>query len=185
LPSERRAVKFTELALEGAFILDIEPIADARGLNARTFCEREFAAHGLRFPMVQTNVIHNAVKGTLRGFHWQEAPHLESKLFRCTRGAVYDVVIDMRPSSPTFEQWAGVELAARSRRQLYVPEQFAQAFLTLEDDTEMTYQTSEFHTPGAERGVKWDDPFFGVTWPADAEVLSAKDDSWPPYGSVL
>lgn len=173
---------FTELPLAGAYVLDVEPIVDDRGLNARTFCEREFARHGLRFPMVQTNVIGNRVAGTLRGFHWQEPPHLESKLFRCTRGSVFDVIIDMRPDSPTFEQWSSVELSAATRRQLYVPEQFAQAFLTLEDDTEMTYQTSEFHTPGAERGIRWDDPRFAIVWPIAPTVMSAKDAGWQSYG---
>lgn len=174
-------MRFVELPLAGAYVLEVEPIEDARGFNARAFCEHEFAAHGLRFPMVQTNVISNRSAGTLRGFHWQTPPHLESKLFRCTRGSVYDVVIDMRPDSPTFEQWAGVELTAESRRQLYVPESFAQAFVTLEDDTEMTYQTSEFHTPRAERGIRWDDPHFGIDWPTEVRVLSDKDASWPDY----
>jgi dTDP-4-dehydrorhamnose 3,5-epimerase len=172
---------FHPLPLAGAFVLDVEPIRDDRGFNARTFCEREFAEHGLRFPMVQTNVISNGAAGTLRGFHWQEPPHLESKLFRCTRGSVFDVIIDMRPDSPTFEQWTSVELSAATRRQLYVPEQFAQGFLTLEDDTEMTYQTSEFHTPGAERGIRWDDPFFGIRWPIPPTVMSTKDAGWPDY----
>lgn len=173
---------FCPLSLPGAFVLELEPIADDRGFNARTFCEREFAAHGLRYPMVQTNLIGNARAGTLRGFHWQAPPHLESKLFRCTRGSVFDVVIDMRPDSPTFEQWESVELSAANRRQLYVPEQFAQGFLTLEDDTEMTYQTSEFHTPGAEHGIRWDDPRFAIPWPMVPTVLSSKDASWPDYG---
>lgn len=176
---------FTELALPGAFVLDVEPFRDDRGFNARTYCEREFAEQGLRTPMVQTNVISNLARGTLRGFHWQQEPHLESKLFRCTRGSVFDVIIDMRTGSPTFEQWAAVELTADSRRQLYVPEQFAQGFLSLEDDTEMTYQTSEFHTPGAERGIRWDEPFFTIPWPVLPQVMSAKDAGWPDYRSGL
>lgn len=172
---------FTELPLPGAYVLDVELIADDRGFNARAYCANEFTDRGLRTPMVQTNIIRNDARGTLRGFHWQDAPHLESKLFRCTKGAVYDVLVDMRPSSPTFEQWTAVELTADSHRQLYVPEQFAQAFLTLVDDTEMQYQTSEFHTPGAERGIRWDDPFFSIPWPVDVAVLSTKDASWPDY----
>lgn len=176
-------MRFKALPLAGAFVLELEPIEDARGFNARAFCEHEFAEHGLKYPMVQTNVILNRVAGTLRGFHWQTPPNPEAKLFRCTRGSVYDVVIDMRPDSPTFEQWAAVELSAASRRQLYVPESFAQAFLTLEADTEMTYQTSEFHTPRAERGIRWDDPHFAVDWPREVVVLSEKDASWPDYRS--
>ena len=172
---------FTELPLSGAYVIDVEPIRDDRGLNARTYCEREFSGHGLRTPMVQTNVIQNLARGTLRGFHWQDPPHLEAKLFRCTRGAVWDVIIDMRPESPTFEQWTAVELDARNRRQLYVPEQFAQGFVTIEDDTELTYQTSEFHTPGAERGIRWDDPGFAIPWAVQPGVMSAKDAAWPDH----
>lgn len=176
-------MRFTPLPLAGAYVLDLEPVEDARGFNARAYCEREFAEHDLQYPMVQTNVILNRRAGTLRGFHWQTPPNPEAKLFRCTRGSLHDVVIDLRPESPTFEQWTSVVLTAASRRELYVPPSFGQAFLTLEDDTEVQYQTSEFHTPRAERGIRWDDPYFAVEWPREVVVLSDKDAAWPDYRS--
>ena len=172
---------FTELKLPGAYAIDLEPVRDHRGFNARAFCEREFAAQGIDVRMVQTNVILNHAKGTLRGFHWQAPPKLESKLFRCTRGAIYDVIIDMRPGSETFEQWTAIELSSESYRMLYVPGQFAQGFVTLSDDTELTYQVSEFYSPGVEHGIRWNDPYFEIEWPVDVEVISDKDASWPDY----
>jgi dTDP-4-dehydrorhamnose 3,5-epimerase len=176
-------MRFSQTALPGAYLIDVEPHTDRRGLNARLYCEREFAELGLATRMVQTNLIVNHVTGTLRGFHWQAPPSLEAKLFRVVRGAIYDVIIDMRPDSPTFEQWTGIELSAGSRQQLYVPEQFAQGFVTLTDDTEVLYQTSAFHTPGVERGIRWDDPYFGIAWPVDVRCISDKDAAWPDYAA--
>jgi dTDP-4-dehydrorhamnose 3,5-epimerase len=172
---------FTETPLAGAFVIDIEPIADDRGFNARSWCVREFEAHGLPTGLVQHNIIRNRRRGTLRGLHYQASPFAQSKLFRCTRGAIYDVIVDLRPDSPTYLGWFGVELSADSYRMIFVPEQFGQGFLTLTDDAELVYQVSEFHTPAAERGARYDDPAFGIKWPAPIVVLSEKDRRWPPF----
>lgn len=174
-------MRFTPLSIAGAYVIDPEPIEDHRGFNARVYCEHEFAQHGLATRMVQTNLIVNGPAGTLRGFHWQAPPKLESKLFRCTRGAMFDVIIDMRPDSRTFERHETVELTADNRRMLYVPEQMAQGFMTLEDDTEVTYQVSGFHSPGVEQGIRWDDPYFAIPWPAEVTTISGKDAGWPDY----
>jgi dTDP-4-dehydrorhamnose 3,5-epimerase len=174
-------MRFTPTELAGAFIIDLERHEDTRGYFARTFCRREFAAHGLNPELVQANCSWNARKGTLRGMHYQVPPAEETKLVRCTRGAVYDVIVDLRPESPTFLRHVGVELTAENGRQLYVPEAFAHGFLTLVADTELAYLVGEFHTPGAERGVRHDDPGLGIEWPAAIEVISAKDAAWPDY----
>jgi dTDP-4-dehydrorhamnose 3,5-epimerase len=172
---------FTETTLKGAYIIGIEKLEDHRGFNARAVCEREFTAHGLNSQFVQANILFNWKKGTLRGFHYQIPPFAESKLFRCIRGAVFDVIIDLRPDSPTYENWFGVELTADNYKMLYLPGNFAQGFITLADDTELFYQVSEFYSPGHERGIRYDDPAFGVTWPISAEVISTKDKNWPDY----
>jgi dTDP-4-dehydrorhamnose 3,5-epimerase len=172
---------FTETRLSGAFLLDLEPREDPRGFFARTFCRNEFEAHGLKPDMVQCNLSWNHHAGTLRGMHYQLAPAAETKLIRCTRGAIYDVIVDLRPESPTYLQHIGVELTADNRRQLYVPELFAHGYLTLQPGSEVAYQVGEFYTPGFERGIRWDDPALAIDWPAPVEVISDKDASWPAY----
>ncbi len=172
---------FEETKLPGACIIDIEKREDARGFFARGWCQREFAAQGPASNIVQANISYNKWKGTLRGMHWQMAPAAETKLVRCTRGAIYDVIVDLRPGSPTYKQWIGVELTARNYRMLYVPEHFAHGFQTVEDDTEVTYQVSQFYTPEVERGARYNDPAFGIIWPLPVMVISDKDGNWPDY----
>lgn len=172
-------MRFIETEIKGAFIIEPELIEDERGFFARTFCQEEFKAHGLNFRVVQCNISFNKKRGTLRGMHYQIAPYQEAKLVRCTRGAIYDVIIDLRPESPTFKQWIAVELTAENRRMLYVPEGFAHGFQTLEDNTEVFYQMSEFYHPECARGVRWDDPAFGIEWPIITPILSERDRSYP------
>ena len=174
---------FTETRLPGAFLLDLEPREDSRGFFARTFCRTEFEAHGLRPDMVQCNVSYNHHAGTMRGMHYQLPPAAETKLVRCTRGAIHDVIVDLRPESPTYLQHVGVDLTADNRRQLYVPELFAHGYLALEPGTEVAYQVGEFYTPGYERGIRWDDPALAITWPAPVGVVSDKDASWPAWAA--
>jgi dTDP-4-dehydrorhamnose 3,5-epimerase len=175
-------VIFTETELPGAFVIDIDRHEDERGFFARAWCEREFEEHGLATRVVQCNLAYNHVKSTLRGMHYQAAPHAEVKLVRCTRGAVYDVIVDLRAGSSTFKRWIGVELTAENGRMLYVPEGFAHGYQTLVDGTETFYQVSAFHEPEAERGIRWDDPAFQIAWPqAEHRVISAKDRAWPDY----
>ena len=175
---------FTETELAGAFVIDIEPREDERGFFARAWCEREFEAHGLSTRVVQCNVAYNHRRWTLRGMHFQTAPHAEVKIVRCTRGAIYDVIIDLRADSPTFKQWLAFELTAENRRMLYVPEGFAHGYQTLMDETETYYQVSEFYEPASERGVRWDDPAFRIVWPiGEPGVISDKDRTWPDYES--
>lgn len=174
-------MKFHPLAISGAYLIELEAIRDARGFNARAWCAREFAKHGLTDRFVQTNVIVNNVKGTLRGLHWQAAPMGESKLFRVTRGAIYDVVLDLRPGSRTFKDWASVELRADCYTLLYVPAGCAQGFQTLEDETELIYQVSAFYSPQHGRGIRYDDPAFAIHWPIEVTVISGKDLAWPDF----
>lgn len=174
---------FTQGPLQGPTIIDLEKHQDDRGFFARAYCQREFAEQGLAQDMVQTNVSFSAKRGTLRGMHYQKPPHQEAKLVRCTRGALYDVVVDVRPDSDTYGQWMGVELSADTHRMFYVPEGFAHGFLTLADETEVTYQVSEFYTPEAEEGLRYDDPALGIEWPISVQVISEKDRSWPPFAS--
>lgn len=174
-------MRFTPAPLDGAWIIDLERREDPRGWFARTFCRREFEAHGLEPVIAQANISWNARKGTLRGMHYQVPPAAETKLVRCTRGALWDVIVDLRPDSPTFLRHFGVELTAENGRQLYVPELFAHGFLTLADDTEVAYQVGEFYTPGAERGIRHDDPALGIEWPAPVAVISEKDAAWPAF----
>ena len=174
---------FTETKLKGAFVVEVERLGDERGFFARAWCCREFEARGLNPRLVQTNISYNAKKGTLRGLHYQVAPHEEAKVVRCTMGAIHDVIVDVRPDSPTFRQWVAVELTAENRRMLYVPEGFAHGFQTLRDDTEVFYQMSEFFAPQAARGARWDDPAFGIEWPAAGRrIISAKDEGYPAFG---
>ena len=174
-------MRFTETPLAGAFLLEIEPREDDRGFFARTFCRREFEAHGLNPAVAQANTSFNRARGTLRGMHYQLPPAAESKLVRCTSGAVHDVIVDLRPESPTYLRHYGVELTAENRRQLYVPELFAHGYLTLTDGAEVVYQVGEFYTPGAERGIRWDDLALGIAWPIPVSVVSDKDAAWPPF----
>jgi dTDP-4-dehydrorhamnose 3,5-epimerase len=172
-------MKFTETSLSGAYLIDIEPHCDERGFFARAWCEREFQDHGLNACVVQCNVSFNAKEGTLRGMHYQEAPFAEVKLVRCTRGAIYDVIVDMRPDSPTYRQYLGVALNPDNRTMLYVPEGFAHGFLTLADETEVFYQMSEFYSAPHSRGFRWDDPKVGIRWPEDVAVISERDRTYP------
>jgi dTDP-4-dehydrorhamnose 3,5-epimerase len=172
---------FTEMCLKGAFCIDIEPVEDERGFFARSWCQREFEAHGLRTQWVQCNISFNRQQGTRRGMHYQGAPYAEAKLLRCTRGAIYDVIIDLRPESATFKRWAAIELTAANHRILYIPEGFGHGFQTLEDDTEVFYQMSQFYAPEYARGVRWDDPAFKISWPAGKYIISEKDRSFPDF----
>lgn len=171
---------FTQTDLEGAYIVDIEARQDERGYFARVWCSREFEAQGLNTDLVQCNVAYNYKKGILRGMHYQGQPHAEVKLVRCTRGAVYDVIVDLRVDSPSYLKWTGVELTEENHRMLYVPEGFAHGYITLQDNSELFYQVSQFYTPGAEGGVRWDDPAIGIEWPDIGELtISVKDKEWP------
>jgi dTDP-4-dehydrorhamnose 3,5-epimerase len=166
---------FTATDVEGAYVIDPEPFVDDRGLFARVFDEDTFRELGLSTRFPQCSVSYNPVKGTMRGMHFQRGEHAEAKLIRCTRGAIYDVAIDLRPGSPTLHRWAAAELTAENHRQFYVPEGCAHGFLTLEPDSEVYYQISAAYSPEASAGVRWDDPAFGVTWPFAPVVMSPKD----------
>ncbi len=172
---------FTETKLKGAYILDIKKREDARGFFARSWCQKEFEDHDLTSQLRQANISLSLKKGTLRGMHYQVVPYREAKLVRCTRGALYDVIVDLRPDSPTYKEWIGVELTADNYRMLFVPEGFAHGFLTMEDNTEASYQVSEFYTPGAEQGLRYNDPAFGIEWPLEVQVISEKDANWPDF----
>ena len=172
---------FTEAELKDAYVIEIEKLKDHRGFFARSWCQKEFETHNLVSRVKQANVSYNKKKGTLRGMHYQLSPYEETKLIRCTRGAIYDVIIDLRPASSTYTQWIGIELTSENYKMLYVPENFAHGFQTLVDDTEVTYQVSQFYTPGSERGIRWDDPAFGIDWPLAVQVISDKDKNWPDY----
>ncbi|MDZ4720832.1 MAG: dTDP-4-dehydrorhamnose 3,5-epimerase [Roseiflexaceae bacterium] len=172
---------FHETELNGAYILEPQRIADQRGFFARAWCATEFSERGLNTQLAQCNISYNANKGTLRGMHYQAAPHAETKLIRCTIGAIYDVIIDLRPESPTYTKHIGVTLSAESRLLLYIPEGFAHGFLTLTDESEVFYQMSEFYMPAAARGVRWNDPAFGIVWPAAVEIIATRDASYPDF----
>ena len=172
---------FQETNLPGVFEIRLEPFHDARGFFARSWCQKEFENHGLNPNVVQCNVSFNTRKGTLRGMHYQEAPKGEAKLVRCTSGSVYDVVIDLRPDSPTFRRWIAATLTARDRNMIYVPEGCAHGFLTLEGETEVFYQMSEFYSPELARGVRWDDPAFQIVWPEKIEVISERDRTYADF----
>ena len=174
------AVIFNATPLGGAFLIDVERHQDERGFLARTFCEREFAEHGVPMRVVQSSTIHSPRRHTLRGLHYQVAPHAEAKLVRCTRGSIFLVMVDLRPDSPTRSEWLGAELSAHSERLAYVPEGFAQGYQTLKDDTEVLYQMSHHYVPEAARGVRWDDPALEIDWPpADRRFISERDRAWP------
>ncbi len=168
-------MKFMETKLKGAYIIEPERLEDERGFFARTFCQKEFEANGLNTRLVQCSISYNKRKGTLRGMHYQVAPMAEAKLVRCTRRAIYDVIIDLRQESSTYCKWAAMELTADNRLMVYIPEGFAHGFQTLEDDTEVFYQMSELYAPEYARGVRWDDPAFGIEWPLFKKIVSNKD----------
>lgn len=172
---------FSATHLAGAMLIDLERREDARGWFARTYCEREFAEHDLPARMVQSNVSVTRRAGTLRGMHYQAAPHQEDKLVRCLRGAIWDVIVDIRPGSATWCQWLGVELGESTGRMLLVPKGFAHGFITLTDDAVVGYQVSAFHAPEAERGARHDDPAFGIAWPVPVSVIADKDRAWPDF----
>lgn len=174
---------FTETKLKGAFIIDVTKLEDPRGFFGRSWCQKEFEEHGLVARIAQANLSYNHRKGTLRGMHFQRRPYAETKLIRCTRGAIVDVLVDLRPGSPTFKQWIGVELTADNYRMLFVPEDFANGYQTLADGSEVTYQVSQFYTPGAEGGLRWNDPAIGIQWPLPVELISDKDRNWPDFGA--
>jgi dTDP-4-dehydrorhamnose 3,5-epimerase len=175
---------FHETKLRGVFEVHLEPKADERGFFARAWCQNEFDEHGLNPRLVQCNVSLNSRKGTLRGMHYQEAPCAETKIVRCTHGAIYDVALDLRPQSPTFKQWVATVLSAVNRYMLYIPEGCAHGFLTLEDQTEVFYQMSEFYHAELSRGVRWDDPAFHIVWPGEVEVISERDRTYPDFEPV-
>ena len=175
---------FTETKLKGAFIVDLEPRGDDRGFFARAFCQREFEAHGLKPLIAQANISFNYNKGTVRGLHFQFPPAAETKFVRCSRGAILDVIVDLRPESSTYLQYVAVELSADNRRGLYVPERFAHGYQVLEDRTETTYQVGEFYTPAAESGVRYCDPRLAIEWPLPVTDMSPKDRVWPLLDEV-
>jgi dTDP-4-dehydrorhamnose 3,5-epimerase len=174
---------FTETKLAGAFVIELERHTDERGFFARTFCQQEFEAHGLKAEVAQCNVSCNKRKGTLRGMHYQAAPFAEAKLVRCTAGSIYDVIIDLRPASATFKRHFAVELSAENHRMLYIPEDFAHGFQTLEDDTEVFYQMAKQYSAEHARGVRWNDPAFGIEWPKGERIIIERDRNYPDFVS--
>ncbi len=171
---------FIPVELNGAFLIDSERLEDERGFFARTFCRKEFEAHGLSVDIAQCNISYNIHKGTLRGMHYQ-SPQGEAKLVRCTKGAIFDVIVDLRSGSSTFLKHIAVELTEQNRRMLYIPENFAHGFLTLEDHTEVHYQMSEFYIPENSCGARWNDPAFGINWPAEVKIITEKDRTYPDF----
>jgi dTDP-4-dehydrorhamnose 3,5-epimerase len=174
-------VIFKETKLKGAYVIKPERLEDERGFFARTFCQKEFERQGLNPRIVQCSISFNKKKATLRGMHYQVAPYKEAKIVCCVKGAIYDVIIDLRSDSSTYCQWLGVELSAENREMLYVPEDFAHGFQTLEDNTVVFYQISEFYHPECARGARWDDPLFLIEWPFNNQIISAKDKTYPLF----
>jgi len=174
-------VLFTPTKIADVYVIDVERRQDERGYFGRMWCEREMAAHGLSTRVAQTNVAVSLRAGTLRGMHYQREPFAEVKIIRCARGAVYDVIVDLRPASATYLQWVGVELTAENGRMLYAPEGCAHGYVTLRDDTELSYSTSQFYAPEAANGVRFNDPAFNIQWPVAVSVISAQDRNWPTF----
>jgi dTDP-4-dehydrorhamnose 3,5-epimerase len=174
-------MKFNETKLPGVFQIHLEPHPDERGFFARSWCRKEFEGHGLNSQLVQCSNSFNTRKGTLRGMHHQAAPYAETKVVRCIRGAIYDVVVDLRPQSPTFKDWIAAVLTAENRSMMYIPEGCAHGFLTLEGQSEVFYQMSEVYNAESARGVRWDDPAFRITWPEKIEVISERDRTYPNF----
>jgi len=174
---------FKETNLQGAFIIEPEMLSDERGAFARIFCQKEFEKHGLNPNISQCSISLNTKKFTLRGMHFQKSPHEEAKLVRCSQGLIYDVIVDLRPNSPTYMGWTSVEMSADNKKMVYIPEGFAHGFQTLEDNTEVIYQMSQFYFPGHSGGFRWNDPSFNIEWPSDPEVISPKDQIFPDFTS--
>lgn len=174
---------FNKTTLADAFVLDIQKRGDERGFFGRTYCEAEFAAHGLATHYPQMNTNYSAKRGTLKGLHLQAAPNEEAKFIRCLSGAAYELICDLRPTSPTYRKWEAFEITAANRRMLYAPPGFGHAFFSLEDDTEITYLCSASYAPGGEWGVRWNDPGFDFKWPFEPSVVSEKDAAWPDYAN--
>lgn len=172
---------FTETPLQGAYVIEIKKMEDERGFFGRSWCANEMKQHGLNADVRQANTSLSEKKGTLRGMHFQHDPYQETKLIRCTHGSILDVIIDLRPESETYRKWFGIELSRENYKMLYVPEDFAHGFITLEDDCEVTYLVTQFYTPGAEAGIRWDDPLFNIAWPMAPVVISEKDRTHPDY----
>jgi dTDP-4-dehydrorhamnose 3,5-epimerase len=172
---------FTQLPLNGAFLITIEPLEDERGFFARTFCKDEFKKHGIDFSCVQCNISNNKKRGTLRGMHYQAAPYEEAKIVSCIRGAIFDVIVDIRPQSETYKKWYGTELSAKNHAMLYVPKGFAHGFQTLVDDSEVFYMMSELYHPECAKGVRWDDPEIGIQWLTYPIIISEKDGKYPCF----
>lgn len=171
-----------ETKLKGAYVIEPEKFEDVRGFFARSFSQQEFREHGLRTEFVEAGISFNVRKHTTRGMHYQTEPHTQAKLVRCTRGAIYDVMIDLRPASPTYKQWFAQELTAENRFMLYIPENFAHGFQTLEDGSEVFYQLSDCYSPGSERGFRWDDPAFGIQWPVtEGIIINERDLGYPDF----
>jgi dTDP-4-dehydrorhamnose 3,5-epimerase len=173
---------FTETTLPGAYVIEPEKINDHRGFFARVWCKKEFRQRGLKGEMSQSNIGFSYRKGTVRGLHFQKPPHAEAKVVRCTRGSIFDVIVDLRSDLPSYKRWFGVKLSAENRKMIYVPEGMATGYMTLEDKTEINYHTSEFFTVKAASGVRFDDPAFGIEWPIDVTVVSEQDRNWPLCG---
>jgi dTDP-4-dehydrorhamnose 3,5-epimerase len=174
-------MRIHETKLDGAKLIELEPVRDSRGYFVRTFCQREFTAHGLHCSFVQHSMSQTVARGSIRGMHFQRAPASEVKVVSCLKGAIYDVVIDLRSSSPTHGRWQGFELSAENRRRLYIPVGFAHGFQTLTDDAEVAYLISEFYVPEAAGGVRYNDPAFAIRWPLEVTLISEKDKAWPDY----
>ncbi len=172
---------FHKTPLKDAFTIDLQPTGDERGFFSRLFCAKEFTQHGLESCVFQANDSHSAYKGTLRGLHYQLSPMEETKLVRCINGSIFDVIVDLRPNSPTFKQWFGAELSATNRRMLFVPRGFAHGFMTLTDDTEVLYFVSQYYSKELERGLRWDDPAFNIQWPMAPTVISERDRTHPDF----
>jgi dTDP-4-dehydrorhamnose 3,5-epimerase len=172
---------FTETELKGAYIISVEKLEDERGFFGRSFCTNTFELHGLKSNIVQSNISHNKRAATVRGLHMQKAPYEETKLVRCTRGSIFDVIVDLRSESATFKKWIGVELTAHNYKMLYVPEGFAHGYLTLEDDSEITYQVTQFYNAASEVAFRWDDPAFEIAWPVKPVIISERDKNHPLF----
>lgn len=172
---------FTETVLGGVFLIDPEPIRDERGMFMRTWCQREFEAHGLAVNWVQSSISVNTSRGTLRGLHYQAVPNEEVKLVRCVSGAIYDVIVDLRPTSPTYCEYVGIKLSADNGQAVYIPEKCAHGFLTLEPNSTVSYHMSEFYAPSSSRGFRWDDSAFKIGWPEPILIMSGKDRAWPAF----
>ena len=173
---------FTETSLKGAFVINLKKIGDDRGFFARAYCKNEFAENNLNTNLVQANTALSVTQHTLRGLHFQIAPYEEAKIVRCIQGAVFDVIVDLRPQSPTYKKWFGIELSQANRKMLYVPENFAHGYLTLKENTEVFYLVTQYYSPESERGYRWNDPAFAIEWPVTEHLnISDKDQKWPLF----